>query len=140
MKKAKRLYLFLALVFIIFSCCLVIIPLYFTVLNSFKPYSEIAANIAAFPHNPTLSNFKEAWRRLDFLRVLGNTLIVTVFSAIGTVILSGMTGYWITRHNNTLFCIDYLWNECSFSMYYDHICKNDRFIETWKSLSGRYFK
>lgn len=79
---------------------LVIIPLYFTVLNSFKPYSEIAANIAAFPHNPTLSNFKEAWRRLDFLRVLGNTLIVTVFSAIGTVILSGMTGYWITRHNN----------------------------------------
>ena len=100
MKKAKRLYLFLALVFIIFSCCLVIIPLYFTVLNSFKPYSEIAANIAAFPHNPTLSNFKEAWRRLDFLRVLGNTLIVTVFSAIGTVILSGMTGYWITRHNN----------------------------------------
>ena len=48
MKKAKRLYLFLALAFIIFSCCLVIIPLYFTVLNSFKPYSEIAANIAAF--------------------------------------------------------------------------------------------
>ena len=95
MKKAKRLYLFLALVFIIFSCCLVIIPLYFTVLNSFKPYSEIAANIAAFPHNPTLSNFKEAWRRLDFLRVLGNTLIVTVFSAIGTVILSGMTLYQV---------------------------------------------
>ena len=100
MKKAKRLYLFLALAFIIFSCCLVIIPLYFTVLNSFKPYSEIAANIAAFPRNPTLNNFKEAWRRLDFLRVLGNTLIVTIFSAIGTVILSGMTGYWITRHNN----------------------------------------
>lgn len=90
----------LTLAFVIFSCCLVLIPLYFTVLNSFKPYPEIAANIAAFPHEPTLKNFAEAWKRLNFLKVLLNTLIVTVFSAIGTVILSGMTGYWITRHNN----------------------------------------
>ena len=90
----------LALVFVVFSCSMVLIPLYFTVLNSFKPYPEIAANIAAFPKSPTLANFKEAWKRLDFLRVLGNTLIVTVFSAVGIVVLSGMTGYWITRHQN----------------------------------------
>lgn len=83
----------LVLAFVIFSCCLVLIPLYFTVLNSFKPYSEIAANIAAFPKNPTLKNFAEAWKRLNYLKVLFNTLIITIFSAIGTVILSGMTGY-----------------------------------------------
>lgn len=140
MKKAKRLYLFLALVFIIFSCCLVIIPLYFTVLNSFKPYSEIAANIAAFPHNPTLSNFKEAWRRLDFLRVLGNTLIVTVFSAIGTVILSGMTGYWITRHNNWFTKLCFVLILCGMSVPFQcimsHLQKMIRFIETWKHYLG----
>lgn len=90
----------LVLAFVIFSCCLVLIPLYFTVLNSFKPYSEIAANIAAFPNNPTLKNFAEAWKRLNYLKVLFNTLIITIFSAIGTVILSGMTGYWIARHKN----------------------------------------
>ena len=90
----------LVLAFVIFSCCLVLIPLYFTVLNSFKPYAEIAANIAAFPKNPTLKNFAEAWKRLNYLKVLFNTLIITIFSAIGTVILSGMTGYWIARHKN----------------------------------------
>lgn len=100
MKKKKMLNTALVLVFVIFSCCLVLIPLYFTVLNSFKPYSEIAANIAAFPKNPTLKNFAEAWKRLNYLKVLFNTLIITIFSAIGTVILSGMTGYWIARHKN----------------------------------------
>ncbi|MCI6887504.1 MAG: carbohydrate ABC transporter permease [Lachnospiraceae bacterium] len=100
MKRKKTMQTALALAFVVFSCSLVLIPLYFTVLNSFKPYPEIAANIAAFPKSPTLANFKEAWKRLDFLRVLGNTLIVTVFSAVGIVVLSGMTGYWITRHQN----------------------------------------
>lgn len=100
MKKKKMLNTALVLAFVIFSCCLVLIPLYFTVLNSFKPYSEIAANIAAFPKNPTLKNFAEAWKRLNYVKVLFNTLIITIFSAIGTVILSGMTGYWIARHKN----------------------------------------
>lgn len=100
MKKSKTITMALSLTFIVFSCILVLIPLYFTVLNSFKPYSEIAANIAAFPHQPTLDNFKEAWQRLNYLLVLMNTLIVTIFSAVGTVILSGMTGYWLARHQN----------------------------------------
>ena len=92
MKRNKRISTFFALAFIVFSCTLVLIPLYFTVLNTFKPYPEIAANIAAFPHEATLNNIKEAWTRLNYPLVLLNTLIVTVFSAIGTVILSGMTG------------------------------------------------
>lgn len=100
MKKSKTITMALSLTFIVFSCILVLIPLYFTVLNSFKPYSEIAANIAAFPHQLTLDNFKEAWQRLNYLLVLMNTLIVTIFSAVGTVILSGMTGYWLARHQN----------------------------------------
>lgn len=52
MKKRKIINTSLALALIIFSCALVLIPLYFTVLNSFKPYPEIAANIAAFPPKP----------------------------------------------------------------------------------------
>ncbi len=116
MKKNQRIQVGLTLAFVIFSCCLVLIPLYFTVLNSFKPYPEIAANIAAFPHEPTLKNFAEAWKRLNFLKVLLNTLIVTVFSAIGTVILSGMTGYWITRHNNWFTKICFVLILCGMSV------------------------
>lgn len=116
MKRNKQIQIVASLVFIILSCCLVLIPLYFTVLNSFKPYSEIAANIAAFPQNATFHNFVEAWQRLDYLRVLANTLIITVFSAGGIVILSGMSGYWITRHANRFTKICYILILCGMSV------------------------
>ena len=99
--KKKRLFLTaVKLLIIIISCVIVLIPLWFTVLNSFKPYGEIAANIAAFPKEPTMANFISAWQRLNFLNAFKNTLIITFFSIIGCVVLSGMTGYWIARHKN----------------------------------------
>ena len=116
MKRNKRIRTSLAMVFIVFSCTLVLIPLYFTVLNSFKPYPEIAANIAAFPREATLNNIKEAWTRLNYPLVLLNTLIVTVFSAIGTVILSGMTGYWLARHQNRFTRLCYVLILCGMSV------------------------
>ena len=116
MKRNKMIRTALTLAFVIFSCSLVLVPLYFTVLNSFKPYSEIAANIAAFPHSPTLANFKEAWKRLHFPLVLFNTLVITVFSAVGTVILSGMTGYWLARHQNRFTKLCYVLILCGMSV------------------------
>lgn len=100
MKRRDRIDTTIRLVLIALSSVLVLIPLYFTVLNSFKPYSEIATNIAAWPVEPTLDNFKEAWERLDFMTAFKNTLLITVFSSIGCVVLSGMTGYWLARHPN----------------------------------------
>lgn len=100
MKKSQRVNIFFPLLFIMVSCFVVLIPLYFTVLNAFKPNAEITESIAALPKNPTLQNFMTAWKRLDYPKVLGNTLIITIFSALGTVILSGMTGYWLARHRN----------------------------------------
>lgn len=116
MKRNKRIRTSLALVFIVFSCTLVLIPLYFTVLNSFKPYPEIAANIAALPREATLNNIKKAWTRLNYPLVLLNTLIVTVFSAIGTVILGGMTGYWLARHQNRFTRLCYVLILCGMSV------------------------
>lgn len=100
MKRRKRIGTIVREVLICLSCIIVMIPLYFTVLNAFKPYAEIAANIAAWPKQPTLANFGDAWRRLDFLNVLKNTTVITVLSALGCVVISGMTGYWIARHIN----------------------------------------
>ena len=116
MKRNRRIQIGISLAFIIFSCCLVVIPLYFTDLNSFKPYSEIAVNIAALPQAPTLDNFVEAWQRLNYPRVLANTLIITVFSAGGIVVLSGMSGYWITRHENRFTKICYVLILCGMSV------------------------
>lgn len=100
MKRRERIDTAVRLVIIIITCIIVLIPLYLTVLNAFKPYSEIAANISAWPKNPTLDNFVEAWRRLNFPKVLANTVIITVCSSAGLVVFTGMTGYWIARHSS----------------------------------------
>jgi len=100
MKRKDRIDTAIRLILIAISSLVVVVPLYFVVLNSFKPYSEIAANISAWPVQPTLENFKEAWERLNFAKVLLNTVIITVLSALGCVVFTGMTGYWIARHNN----------------------------------------
>jgi raffinose/stachyose/melibiose transport system permease protein len=68
------------------------------VINSFKPYSEIAENISALPKEFTLRNYQQAWKRLNFPTVFKNTLFIAVFSNIGSIIFAGMTGYWIVRH------------------------------------------
>lgn len=100
MKRRQRIDTIVREILIFLSCIIVMVPLYFTVLNAFKPYAEIAANIAAWPKQATLENFSDAWRRLDFLNVLKNTTIITVLSALGCVVISGMAGYWIARHVN----------------------------------------
>ncbi|WP_367926091.1 carbohydrate ABC transporter permease [uncultured Ruthenibacterium sp.] len=100
MKRREAIDTWVRVILIALSAMIVLVPLYFTVLNAFKPYREIAANIAAWPQEPTLANFASAWERLNFPVVLKNTVIITVFSALGCVVFSGMTGYWIARHRN----------------------------------------
>jgi raffinose/stachyose/melibiose transport system permease protein len=100
MKKRYQIDNIVSFVIIVVSAVLMVVPLYFTILNAFKPNAEIAANIAAWPIQPTLDNFVKVWKRLDFPMIFSNTLIITVGSAIGCVVFSGMLGYWIARHVN----------------------------------------
>lgn len=83
---------------LLFSTSIVILPLFIVVLNSFKPYPEIAENIMALPKQFTFENYSEAWRRLNFAVVFKNTLIIAIFSNIGSIVFSSMLGYWIVRH------------------------------------------
>jgi len=82
--------------------CLVIVlvPFYIVVVNSFKPYPEIAKYIFNLPQNFTGKNYTEAWRRLNFANSLKNTFTISVLSNFGGVVFSSMCGYWICRHQN----------------------------------------
>lgn len=86
------------LIILFISVSIVILPLFIVVLNSFKPYKEIAENIMALPKQVTLRNYTEAWRRLNFPVVFKNTLIIAIFSNIGSIVFASMLGYWIVRH------------------------------------------
>ena len=98
MKRSEKIRIGVSLLILAVSVTIVIVPLYLVVLNSFKPYSEIAKNISALPKEITLINYQQAWKRLNFSTVFKNTVIIAVFSNIGSIVFAGMMGYWIVRH------------------------------------------
>ena len=100
MKRRYQIDTAIRVILMIISGLIVIFPLVLTVMNSFKSASEIASNILALPTSLQLDNFKEAWSRLNFPTAFKNTLLVSIVSTIGEVIIAGMTGYWIVRHSN----------------------------------------
>ena len=93
LKISKHLFLILLLLLIMF-------PLLYTVLSSFKTNTEILANPERlFPQKFTFDNYIEAWNSSSFpvLTMLFNSICYTGISVIITIMISSMTGYVFAR-------------------------------------------
>lgn len=78
---------------------LVVLPIYWMVITSFKTNPEIvnAQHITYFPETFTLENYRSLFRMLSYSTYLKNSIIVTLLSAIVIVILSIFGGYGLAR-------------------------------------------
>lgn len=72
-------------------------PFYFVLVNSVKPFGEILRNAAAWPETYSFENYARAWREVSFPRVLMNSIIVTVFSIGGMIVLGSMAAWRMVR-------------------------------------------
>ena len=98
----KRLGKFLLQVLIVAFCLFYLFPIYIVVVNSFKNRQELYSNMMAPPETFTLEYYKTAMEKMNFLRALGNSLIVTIVSITVIVVLSSMTAWMLVRYNNKL--------------------------------------
>lgn len=90
-------------------CLFYIVPIAMTFLYSFKTDQEVLTKSAIdLPEQINLENFKKAFKRLDFLRSLSNSLIITGFSVFFTVIISSMAGYGLSRVQSRLFTVIFM--------------------------------
>ncbi|MFD2613650.1 carbohydrate ABC transporter permease [Paenibacillus gansuensis] len=84
-----------------------LVPFYFLLANSVKKFSEILLDSAALPKAFTWSNYTRAWKIMDFPQAFTNSLLITVFSIIGLVIISSMAAHRMirrpTKFNTLLF-------------------------------------
>lgn len=79
---------------------LYLFPLFWFILSSFKPGSELFSYpLTIFPKNPTVNNYVEAWNSLDFLTYFGNTVFSSVVTTILTVIASATCGYAFAKYD-----------------------------------------
>ena len=86
-------YLFISILFII-----TVFPIIYSLLASFKTNSEIVANGAQIlPEKFMIENYINAWNKADFKSYTFNSIYMTVFVVIGTLILSSMGGYVFAR-------------------------------------------
>lgn len=74
----------------------VIYPLLWMALNGFKSNSEIFGNPFALPTNFTIENYISAWNQ-GIRNYIATSIIVTLGSAVCTVLISARTAYGLTR-------------------------------------------
>jgi len=79
---------------ILLALLIIVLPLAWMVLSSFKPPGEILTlNPTLLPQDPTLSNYVAVGERVPLLTVLRNSVVVTVIGATVKVVLAVTTAY-----------------------------------------------
>ena len=80
----------------------VLSPIYFLVINSLKPFSEIVTSFTALPKALTFDNYPMVWERMHYEITFLNTAYLALGSAVVTIIFGAMAGYRLQRSNNRL--------------------------------------
>lgn len=81
---------------------LFLVPFYFVVINSFKTFGDLLANAASLPEQFYWQNYVKVWEIMNFPRAFLNSLLLTVFSNLGLIIISAMSAYMIARRPTRL--------------------------------------
>jgi raffinose/stachyose/melibiose transport system permease protein len=82
-------------VMILFSV-MTIYPIFWLIMNSFKPTREFQVSQLGFPLAPTIKNYLGpygAWKLGDFSELIPNSLIYTLGATAGIIILSVLAGF-----------------------------------------------
>jgi len=97
--RKKRINLILMIILIIVFIAF-IFPFLLVVINVFKQKSDIMRDPMAIIGSKgfTLDNFPNAMAKMDFWKVFGNSLIITVTSTVLTILLSSMTAFVVVRN------------------------------------------
>ena len=88
----------LAITLVMTACALVYLyPLILVVINSMKTFSEITANVVAFPTRLSGENFVNAFALMRYPNLFLNTLFVTCMGTAGVGLLASVAGFRRSR-------------------------------------------
>jgi len=88
---------FILEIFAILLGLVFLVPFYYVIANSLKPFAEILTNTSALPKVLQFQNYVSAFEKLDYLKVLSNSLIITIASNIVLVVFCSMAAYMLVR-------------------------------------------
>lgn len=93
----------------IFMGLIFLVPFYFVLVNSVKSFGDLLSNAASWPQAFEWSNYTRVWEIMRFPEAFTNSLLITVFSNVGLIVISSMAAYRMVRRpsriNNILFVL-----------------------------------
>ncbi|MCP3773437.1 carbohydrate ABC transporter permease [Paenibacillus sp. MZ04-78.2] len=105
--KSYNLRIFILELLAIVLALLFLVPFYFVIVNSMKSFGDLLVNSANLPKSLNFDNYVKVWDIMNFPKVFTNSLIITVFSNLGLVVIGSMAAYRLVRFpskfNNLLF-------------------------------------
>ncbi len=93
-KLVKSIPLYLVLTFL---AVIIIFPIFYIVISSFKNTEDILASTAFFPKVYIVDNYIRAWKLSNFKTYMWNSLYMCGVIVIGTIATSVMSGYVFSR-------------------------------------------
>lgn len=97
MKKKKLVENTVKYIALCFLSIIVIIPIYYLVVTTFKTSKEAAVAPMALPSRIDFSAYVSAFEKMQYPRAFKNTFIITGCSVIGLILVSSMCGYVLNR-------------------------------------------
>jgi raffinose/stachyose/melibiose transport system permease protein len=78
------------------------LPIYFMIINSFKPLKTVIFTTAAFPKQFFLENIVKVWSGVNYYLLFTNSFLITAISIAGIVLFAAMAGYRLSRVKSKL--------------------------------------
>lgn len=98
-KGIKKLFTIITIIIVL---ALILWPIFYIFVSSFKPLKEIMTRAKFFPKKPTIKNYRTLIIARtpvrNFPRILYNTLIVSSLTALLSITVSSMSAYGISRN------------------------------------------
>ena len=83
-------------------------PLLVMLLSAFKTNAELFASPFALPESFALTNMARVWSDTNFVRYLGNSVVVTASSVAGILVVGTMAAYALARYPFRLSALVFL--------------------------------
>ncbi|WP_163538743.1 carbohydrate ABC transporter permease [Gracilibacillus sp. YIM 98692] len=88
---------------LILGSILILLPLYLTITIALKTPNELSKSLLALPEEWRFQNFLEAIEITNFFNALTNSMIITIFVVIFTLLTNSMVAYAIARNMHKRF-------------------------------------
>jgi raffinose/stachyose/melibiose transport system permease protein len=97
-RRRSRVITFIALTLL---SVLVLVPVYYLIVTTFKTTAEAAANPMALPTSWDFTAYVNAFEKMQYPRAFLNTFLITAGSVIGVVAFGSMAGYTLKRKSKS---------------------------------------